>query len=151
METLENKVSTIIKCNAEKIYNLITTPINWVGLHPVTEAVYGPTIHTSGKIKDVWVEHINNKQRPAPVNAVWTVTEADPYKKWEIKSVFFGGAEVVITITYYFEKVDNKILFTRVMKTQAKEGYLTEEQKAAYKSIKSHQEYLEKIKKYIEE
>lgn len=150
METIENKTSIQIDAKAEVVYNLITTPKNWVGLHPVTKAVYGPDIDKEAGVNAVWIEHIqNSNDYHHSVDAAWYVTEANPAKRWQIKSAFFGGQKTVVTITYIFEEAANKTTFTRIMSTQVPNDMNNAEKKGLADPTK-HQEYLERIKQKVE-
>lgn len=150
METIQNKTSVKINVKAQVVYNLITTPKNWVGLHPVTKAVYGPTIDKEASVNSVWIEHIENSNSyHSSVDATWYVTKAEPYKLWQIKSAFFGGKDEIVTITYYFEEENNVTNFTRIMETKVSKN-ASDTEKKGLADPTQHQKYLEKIKQRLE-
>jgi len=150
METVQNKTSVKINAKAQIVYNLITTTKNWVGLHPVTKAVYGPTIDQEAGVNAVWLEHIENSEGyHNSVDAAWYVAKAEPYKLWQIKSAFFGGKNEVVTITCYFEEENNVTSFTRVMETLVSKK-TSEAEKKGLADPSKHREYLERIKQRIE-
>lgn len=147
MEIIENITSIQINASAKKIYELTTTPINWIKLHPATQAIYGPNINKSADINDVWIERGRDIEKP--VNATWYVTIVEPYTKWQIKSAFFNGKKISVTITYMYDEVDGITTFTRFMETEVPKE-IGESMRVFLSSLTTHTEYLECVKGIIE-
>ena len=147
MEIIRNETSIKINASAQKIYELTTTPKNWIKLHPATRAVYGPNVDKSAGINDVWIEHGRDIQNP--VNATWYVTIVEPYKRWQMKSAFFNGQNIETTITYLYDEKDGVTTFSRIMDTEvAKET--SESLKGLFANKTTHIKYLETVKEIVE-
>lgn len=151
MSTAQNVVEETFHCSASTLFDLVTTPANWLGLHPVTKGVYGPCVDKSLPIGGVAIEHIVSEEREKPLDAVWLVTDYIKDKLWLFESIYFGGEYCKVVIRYDFTSLDsNKVLFKRTMTTtyySANEISSTE--KAAFKSTKTHSAYFDNIKKKL--
>lgn len=153
MSVIQNVVEETFNCEVSKLFDLVTTPANWLGLHPVTNGIYGPSINESLNIGGVAIEHIVSAERAKPLDAVWLVTDYIKDKLWLFESIYFGGeyCKVVMVIRYDFENLaSNEVLFKRTMITIS---YSTDQidatENAAFKSNKTHLEYFENIKKKL--
>lgn len=151
MGTAQNIVEETFDCEVSELFDLVTTPANWLGLHPVTKGVYGPSIEKSLTIGGVAIEHIVSEEREKPLDAVWLVTDYIKDKLWLFESIYFGGENCKVVIRYDFKNLENnKVLFKRTMMTTyySIDGMSISE-KAAFKSTKTHSEYFENIKKKL--
>lgn len=151
MESVTNEVKGVFNCPASVLFNLLTAPANWLGLHPVTKGVYGPAIDNSLGVGGVAIEHIVSSERPMPLDAVWLVTRHQPDKRWEFSSLYFGGQPMTVTIKYLFDSVpgENKTTFTRTMTTCYRQGDISAQNIEASKSDKEHEIYFDNIRQRL--
>lgn len=151
MKSINNTVEEAFDCPSSVLFNLVTAPANWVGLHPVTKAVYGPEIDKSLNVGGVAIEHIVSEEREKPLNAVWLVTEYEKNKMWAFKSLYFGGEPCEVTIRYEFTSLnDKKVIFKRIMITTYADSQLDASEINASKSNASHVEYFANIRKRLD-
>ncbi|MFF7475729.1 SRPBCC family protein [Streptomyces sp. NPDC008092] len=125
-----------LKCPPQVAYDLVTTPDNWVGTHPVTAEVHGENTDHSAVQGARWTEIIAS-QGTAPFKAEWTVTEAIPGARWVIVCPNLRDPGVHCQIVYSFDEVDGGTEFTREMTVRSPEN-------------DTHGTYLENVKRALE-
>src|SRR5215471_9075625 len=79
-----------IRCSPERLFQLVTTPDNWVGRHPMTVRVSGDT-HHSLEVGEQCIEEVRvgvgGVDQP-PLSANWHVTRRQAPLLWEIQAQF---------------------------------------------------------------
>ena len=150
MKSVTNEVKEEFNCPSSTLFNLLTAPANWLGLHPVTKGIYGPAITRSLGVGGVAIEHIDSDERPAPFDAVWLVTRHEQDKVWELSSLYFGGQPLTVKIRYDFLQHSNYLTtFKRTMITYYQEGDISEQNLKASKSAREHEIYFDNIRKRL--
>ncbi|MDF7673999.1 SRPBCC family protein [Acetobacteraceae bacterium ESL0709] len=151
MKQIQNFVETTFNNSPAEVFQLVTAPRNWKGLHPVTAEVYGPEeINHSLKKGGVVIEHIITPGRPAALNAVWLVTAYEENKLWEITSLYFGGAKSTIKIVYELTPLpEGKTHFKRTMTTYYKSDNIDPHEQKVASGVDIEKTYLENIRKRL--
>jgi polyketide cyclase/dehydrase/lipid transport protein len=93
------------------VFAFVTTPANWVGTHPVTEAVRGQ-VDGSAEVGTRWTEVI--KDDP-PFEVDWLATLWVPAHTWVIETDALRDKGTRCQIGYTFVEVDGATLFRRDM------------------------------------
>jgi carbon monoxide dehydrogenase subunit G len=151
MTNARRTVTTVSEVNVmrtpDEVYRFVTTPMNWVGTHPVTEGVEGGSGDSEG-VGGSWVEIIR-----APIGrfrARWDVIEAERPHRWAIRTEGFGHTSSIITIIYTFAADTAGTRFRREMNILLPKGLLGMILGPIFRSGRVHDEYLRKIKGRLE-
>nr|BBH87772.1 hypothetical protein KTC_25230 [Thermosporothrix sp. COM3] len=142
-----------IKRPAAEIYDFVSTPANWPGLHPDTIAVGGDTNH-SETIGSRFVEVVRHPGRHSSGTPVlWEVTKSERPHLWEIS--LSGGSELVqqCVITYTLVQQGEETRFSRHMVTVLQpdaKAKLKPERLSSFQKSDVHDEYLRRVKAHLE-
>jgi carbon monoxide dehydrogenase subunit G len=145
--TAETVSEIRIEKTPEEVYRFVTTPSNWVGTHPVTDAVTGASGSSEG-VGASWTEIIRSPF--GRFSARWEVRDANPPHTWTIRTEGFGHTSAVVTIAYTFTAEGMGTRFRRRMTTLLPRGLLGLILTPVYRASRIHEEYLRAVKKRLE-
>jgi hypothetical protein len=151
MSTITNFARATIRAAAIDVYDFVATPSHWETTHPVTDKVWGIATDRPASRGDTWTERISTPARGRALDATWTVTEAEPGRRWTIRTENYDGRPVSITITYAFDEVSGSTVFERSMTTDDPADTLPETERAIFASPATHEAYLEAVRVHFEQ
>jgi hypothetical protein len=107
-----------VRCEPEQVYEFVSTPVNWVGTHPVTAAVTaagaGVCRQSAGE-GTRWTELIHDPDGAEPFAVEWVVVVAEPGRRWVIATDRLRVPGLHCRITYTFTAAGGGCDFRRDM------------------------------------
>nr|WP_154325421.1 hypothetical protein [Pantoea sp. 201603H] len=147
--SIPNVVEESFNADVTELFNLVTTIANWVELHPLTSAMYGPDIKKSLTHGDVAIEQISYPGSSHPINVVWLVTGYEKNKLWECKSLYFGGRDESMTIRYDFLAQGDHTIFTRTSTALFEKDKVSQKTLDSAKDKSFHMIYFDNVRKKL--
>ncbi|KAF1923298.1 uncharacterized protein M421DRAFT_96213 [Didymella exigua CBS 183.55] len=136
---------------ASEVFNFISTPSNWAGLHPGSARIIGEGITSSAVVGTRFIEVIDDGHRPV-FDAHWVITRSvkDEFFQFQFPSDFAHGPFQEIVITYNITaKGEASTAFTRRMVSWVRPGADTSEL-AAFSENDMHNKYVAGVKARLE-
>ncbi|MDT7726407.1 MAG: hypothetical protein QOI21_2983 [Actinomycetota bacterium] len=114
MRTATTSSETTIQRTPEEVFAFVTTPLNWVGTHPVTAEVKGDA-DSAADIGARWIEVIRAPGETIGQDTHWLATTAAPGHTWVIETDQLAFPGVRCQIVYTFVARDGGTYFRRDM------------------------------------
>ncbi|GAA2351150.1 hypothetical protein GCM10009854_31200 [Saccharopolyspora halophila] len=138
---------TEIECSALAAYHYITNPANWRDIRPVSDPGW-TVVPAQGQVtKEAWTQR---QESEAPVTRGWTVLEAEPGRRWIVRSSGFGSGSS-ITVTYSLAEREGMTHFLRHMEIEVPDhAAVSEHARAAFTCSRSSHDLIAAIKQTLE-
>ncbi|KAJ6118277.1 hypothetical protein N7471_013744 [Penicillium samsonianum] len=133
------------------VFDFISTPANWAGLHPGSQQIVGKGVNESAKQGTRFIEVIDDANG-LKFDAHWVVTRShkNEFFQFQFPSDYAQGPFQEIVITYNVsEKADGSTAFTRRMVSWIKPGVDTKPLSSFYEND-MHNEYVARVKARVE-
>ena len=150
MRVIGTQSDALIARPPEQVFRFVTTPDNWVGMHPVTASVRGQTsAPASAGIH--WTEVIQPGPEAQPFDTEWWATIAAPFRLWVIETERLAVPGLRCRIVYTFLTEGTGTHFHRDMASLVSDAaQLDPALEAALANPAPHDAYLLAIKRKLE-
>ncbi|KAJ5738612.1 hypothetical protein N7493_001767 [Penicillium malachiteum] len=114
MSLLQVESHITIAKPAAAVFDFISSPINWAGLHPGSKEIRGDSVHTSAKVGTRFIEVIDDKNG-LKFDAEWVVTRnyKDEFFQFQFPSDYSHDSSTSFTrrmVSWIKPSVDTKPL-----------------------------------------
>ncbi|KAJ5613841.1 hypothetical protein N7528_007495 [Penicillium herquei] len=151
MSLLQVESHITIAKPAAAVFDFISSPINWAGLHPGSKEIRGDGVQTSAKVGTRFIEVIDDKNG-LKFDAEWVVTRnyKNEFFQFQFPSDYSHGPFQEIVITYNVsQNTDGSTSFTRRMVSWIKPGVDTKPLSSFYEND-MHNDYVAAVKARVE-
>lgn len=138
---------TEIECSALAAYHYITNPATWRDARPVSDPGWTVVPAQGHVTRGVWSKR---QESDAPATRGWIVLEAEPGRRWIVRSHGFGSGSSV-TVTYSLAEREGMTHFLRHMEIEVPaHAAVSEHARAEFVCSKSSHDLIAAIKHTLE-